>query len=54
MTKARPDRKGRRREAVVVSEPALNTRGRRGGRVEFGFGDLEDLERRLRGERRKG
>ena len=35
-----------------MSEPARNTRGRRGGRVEFGFGDLERLERRLRVERR--
>ena len=41
-----------------MTGPARNTRGQRrregrGGNVEFGFGDLDRLERRLREERRK-
>lgn len=41
-----------------MTGPARNTRGQRrregrGGNVEFGFGDLDRLERRLREERKK-
>lgn len=51
-TTTRAARRGK--EAAVITGPARNTRLQSGGRkVEFGFGDLEVLENRVRRERRE-
>ncbi len=44
--------KPRARREVVGTGEARITRAAGKGRVEFGFGDLERLERRVRAERR--
>lgn len=48
--KKKAESRPRKARQEVVSSPTRNTRNR-GGRVEFGFDDLERVERRARAER---